>query len=151
MMNERLLMKTHNLTLHELGKQDQTKIYEIRNKGTVLGTIPYDCDGGFYDTFFVPSEPGLVLSRKEMEAIVKFMTRTEWILDSTWIPRSSENNDQVKKESMADATLHNDEESTDEELIEYLQREGKFTEQEAKKAVAQRSACLKDMNYRVKI
>lgn len=46
------------------------------------------------------------------------------------------------------AILHNDESSTDEELIEHF-RKGGLTQQEAQKAVSQRNECLKDIFYEV--
>jgi hypothetical protein len=46
------------------------------------------------------------------------------------------------------AVLHNDEASTDEELIEYF-RKGGLTQREAQKAVSQRSKCLSDASYEV--
>jgi len=46
------------------------------------------------------------------------------------------------------ATLHNDEASTDEELIEYF-RNGGLTQLEAQKAVSQRNRCLNDSYYLV--
>ena len=48
------------------------------------------------------------------------------------------------------ATLHNDEASTDEELIEYF-RKGGLTLQEAQKAVSQRNKCLNDSYYEVEL
>lgn len=57
----------------------------------------------------------------------------------------------AKKESMATNVLHNDETSTDDELLEYFQREGKFTKIEADLAVLQRDSCLKDLTYQVKL
>ena len=50
----------------------------------------------------------------------------------------------------ANATLHNDEASTDEELIEYF-RKGGLTQQEAQKAVSQRNKCLSDTFYEVEL
>lgn len=48
------------------------------------------------------------------------------------------------------ATLQNDEASTDEELIKYF-TEGGLTQQEAQKAVSQRNKCLNDMFYEVEL
>jgi len=48
------------------------------------------------------------------------------------------------------ATLHNDEASTDEELIEYFCKGG-LTPQEARKAVSQRNRCLNDNYYEVEL
>ena len=44
------------------------------------------------------------------------------------------------------ATLHNDEFSTDNELVEYLIKGG-LTQQEAQRAVSQRDECLNDIFY----
>jgi polyhydroxyalkanoate synthesis regulator phasin len=40
------------------------------------------------------------------------------------------------------AILHNDEVSTDQELVEHFVKEGNLTEDEAKRFVAQRDKCL---------
>ena len=48
------------------------------------------------------------------------------------------------------ATLHNDEASTDEELIEHF-RKGGLTPQKAQKAVSQRNRCLNDNYYEVEL
>jgi hypothetical protein len=48
------------------------------------------------------------------------------------------------------ATLHNDEASTDEELIEHFSKGG-LTQQEAQKAVSQRNKCLNDIFYEVEL
>jgi len=48
------------------------------------------------------------------------------------------------------ATLHNDEFSTDNELVEYFIKGG-LTQQEARKAVSQRDKCLNDIFYDAKI
>jgi hypothetical protein len=48
------------------------------------------------------------------------------------------------------AALHNDEYSTDSELVEYFIKGG-LTQQEAQKAVSQRDRCLSDIFYEAKI
>jgi hypothetical protein len=48
------------------------------------------------------------------------------------------------------ATLHNDEASIDEELIEYFKNNG-LTQQEAQNAVNQRNKCLNDIFYEVQL
>jgi len=48
------------------------------------------------------------------------------------------------------ATLHNDEAASDEELIQHFIKGG-LTQQDAKNAVKQRERCLKDEFYEVEV
>ena len=48
------------------------------------------------------------------------------------------------------AILHNDEASTDKELIEHFTKNG-LTQQEAQKVVSQRNQCLNDNSYEVEL
>jgi hypothetical protein len=55
----------------------------------------------------------------------------------------------MKREELlrwVNATLHNDEFSTDNELVEYFIKGG-LTKREAQKAVSQRDKCLNDIFY----
>jgi len=54
--------------------------------------------------------------------------------------------DQLELLKWADAVLHNDESSSDEQMVEAFISEG-FTEEDAKRLVGQRTQCLNDMYY----